>query len=279
MTFVWLASYPKSGNTWLRILLSNYLTETGDSWDWHSPMIGPPSHLERHGFDEAMGVASADVASASIDRFRREHHAQFVRKFTGISFAKTHEAFLSRQDGQPMFPNDRDGKAIYLVRNPLDIAASYAHHEGSSIDRIIDRMGDCAAVTRNGDASFDEHLGSWSDHVAGWIDQPDIDVLVIRYEDLADNTHASFANIVRFCGLNEDAGKIDRAVSASQFSRLQSMERDQGFKALMDTSREFFRRGRTEGWRTELNARQVETIVTRHGRWMERLSYRGVNAA
>ncbi|QFT78504.1 sulfotransferase domain-containing protein [Erythrobacter sp. THAF29] len=274
MTFVWLASYPKSGNTWLRILLSNYLSESGDGWRWDSPILGPPSHLERHEFDEAMGIASADMSDAGLDLLRRRLHAQFVSRFTGTSFTKTHEAFFSARDGLAMFPANAQSKAVYLVRNPLDIAASYAHHQNLPIDSVIDHLANPAAQVENSDTFFDEHIGNWSDHVEGWTQQDIIETLCIRYEDLLDDTFEIFSRIIRFCELEIQDDKVARTVTASSFERLRARERQSGFKALSDTSRPFFRTGRSGGWQTELTAKQSRRVYSDHGEMMQKFAYR-----
>lgn len=274
MTFVWLASYPKSGNTWLRILLSNYLTSNGQEWRWDSPLRGPPSHLERHRFDEEMGIASGDIPADSFDSLRRQLHAQFVGRFPGTSFAKTHEAFFGPRDGLAMFPAEPASKAIYLVRNPLDIAASYAHHEHLTIDEAIEHLADPAAKAEYNDAFFAEHLGSWSTHVGGWTQQDQIETLIVRFEDLVSDAAESFGKIARFCGLEIDNQKVAQAIASSSFKRLQALEDESGFRALSDASRRFFRKGRSGGWRTELTAEQSKRIHSDHSEMMGRLAYR-----
>ena len=142
MSFVWLASYPKSGNTWVRVFLSNYLSDTGDGWRWDEMLAGLPSHLNRFAFDEMMGIASADIGNAKLREYRRQYHRQLVDTVQGFGFAKVHEAFSDPQTGSAMFPANANARAIYLVRNPLDVASSFAHHQNRTIDQIIDALSD-----------------------------------------------------------------------------------------------------------------------------------------
>jgi aryl sulfotransferase len=273
MTFVWLASYPKSGNTWVRVFLTNYRTETGQDWAWNGQLRGTSLHLERHGFDEEMGLTSADIPADALDGFRRNYHAIFARKFGETAFGKVHEAYASVKDGQPMFPGGEGIKAVYLIRDPRDIAPSYAHHEGCSIDQIIDRMADKTARMKYIETSFGEYLGSWSAHVSGWLDQTELPTLVLRYEDLIADPEKHFLRLIEFSGLPVDHNKLRLAIEASDFETLKSAESEQGYADKPAAAASFFRKGSAESWKEDLSARQAQKIAVDHGEMMQRFGY------
>ncbi|MBX2867818.1 MAG: sulfotransferase domain-containing protein, partial [Acidiferrobacterales bacterium] len=150
MTFIWLCSYPKSGNTWLRALLTSYLNDHRESQDSDRQLIGPSSHLTCHLFDETMGLNSSELTPQELDQYRYVFHKHFVQRFRGTTFTKVHESYLSRYSGHPMFPQDANCKAIYLIRNPLDIVPSYAHHDNSTLNEVIKHTKDSMAVVRHG---------------------------------------------------------------------------------------------------------------------------------
>lgn len=271
--FIWLVSYPKSGNTWVRILLNNYRLDANAPPVLDIPLLGDQQHLSRHLFDEATGLVSSELSEDELQQYRLLFHQQFVRKFDGISFAKVHEAYRPQPGVSSAFPANAACKAVYLVRNPLDIVPSFAHHENVSSDRIIDHMADCSAVVRHSETAFDERLGSWSDHVSGWTRQDAIETLVVRYEDMLADPRAAFSRLILFSGLPLDSARLAKAINMSRFDRLQASERAIGFRERPFRASHFFRSGRSGAWRETLTARQVERIVADHSGIMQTVGY------
>ena len=272
-SFTWLVSYPKSGNTWVRILLTNYRRNADEARELDRDMVGPASHLDRHRFDETMGLASADIPADLLTRFRREYHQRFSEQFAGATFTKVHEAYCVDAGTASVFPASPQCKVVYIIRNPLDIAPSFAHHDGCTIDQSIARMADPAATMNYGESFFSEHLGSWSDHVEGWTGQSDLNMMVLRYEDLLQKTDQSFADLAEFCGLEVDRARITRAVESSRFERLRQTEAEQGFGQKPAASKSFFRKGKAGSGMEELSPSQVERIKADHGAVMRRFGY------
>jgi len=89
-------------------------------------------------------------------------------------FYKIHDAFHATTDGEPMVSIKATRGALYIVRNPLDVCVSSSHHNGTSIDRAIDTMGDEASAyargTRRQPDQLRQRMGSWSGHVLSWVD-------------------------------------------------------------------------------------------------------------
>lgn len=273
MAFVWLVSYPKSGNTWLRILLSNYRRDTLAPADLNAPLIGSPSHLSRHIFDETMGFPSSDLSDDELAYFRQQFHALFIRKYPATSFTKVHETFSGRHNAPPVFPADDRCKVIYLVRNPLDIAPSFAHHENWGIEKIIKHMADETAVVDHGETSFPEHIGSWGRHVRGWTEQDVLPVMVLRYEDMVADPLDSFSRVLCFSELPLDQGKLEDAIQCSRFDALQAQERATGFAERPVASTHFFRTGRSGAWQDILSARQRDRLLSDHHSTMQLFGY------
>lgn len=257
----------------MRILLTNYLN------DGHIPnilrqrLIGPQTHLDRHMFDEAMCISSSDLNHLELESYRRRYHEDFVHKFRDIGFGKVHESYRGQFSRKVMFPSEPNCKLIYLVRNPLDVASSYAHHRNRPIDEIIELMANSNAVVEHGETSFCEYTNSWSNHVAEWVDQDDLPMLVIRYEDLLEHTSAAFSSVVEFSGIELKKRQLDHAIEYSEFNDLQSQERENGFLEIPQGAPRFFRSGRSGSWRKTLSKLQVERIKTDHGEQMERFGY------
>lgn len=273
MTFVWLASYPKSGNTWLRIFLTNYVRNSEEPVGLNEPLLGDALHLDRHLFDEEMGVTSSELAPAEQASLRTKYHARFMAKHNHPAFAKMHEAY-QEVGRKPVLPQYSHCKIIYLARNPLDIVSSYANHQGDTADGIISHMADEKARVRYGETSFSEYLGPWGQHVLSWTRQNTLPMFMIRYEDILANPHARFSEIVSFCDLEFDEDRLQKSVAFSGFRQLHELELKNGYRDRPASCPQFFRSGMSGGWRKELSGTQIEQIKSDHGAAMTLLNYR-----
>ena len=273
---VWLASYPKSGNTWLRALLTNYLNEEDEPASINS-LAGHPELLLREEFDERIGLSSADLTPEEILDYRSRLHEQLGAELTRLSFYKVHDAFLRTAGGALLFPPGATHGAVYLVRNPLDVAVSYAHHWNWSMARaVVELCRPEAALSQHSSGIhylLPQPLLTWSSHVESWLEQRELPVHVARYEDLLADTDAVFAEILRFIGLEPDAGRVTGAVADSRFEQLRAQEERFGFGEKPRTCRSFFRAGRAGSWRDELSREQVRTLTDTHAGAMERFGY------
>ena len=282
---VWLSSWPKSGSTWLRAVLTNYLADSDEPASINA-LVGTRVR-GRTEFDECLGIASADMSDDEVARRMpafREVLAErlFAARSTAEQsrrepvFVKTHDAYRL-PNAAPRFPRAGAAGVVYLVRNPLDVAVSYAHHLDWPLARTIAHMNDPDAwESRLTDGIFPqlpEPLGTWSGHVASWTEQTALPVHVARYEDLLADPHGQFGTIVRFTGLEWDGARLARAVEHSAFHRLRAQEAADGFNEKQPTAASFFRAGVAGQWRSVLQAAQVQAVVDAHGEAMERFGY------
>jgi hypothetical protein len=269
---VWLASYPKSGNTWLRAFLANLIVNRSE------PV--PLDELSRHAEDEAnpdlfsqlAGRPSAGLDLAEIAALRPQVHAAIAQRAQGTRFVKTHN-MAGSLDGHPLHDWQVSAGAIYVVRNPLDVAVSMTHHFGIGLDEAIDRLADENVATGNDELFVSQVLGSWSLHVKGWADMANDRVLVLRYEDLLDKPAKSFAKVAKLVGLGQDRARIDRAIRHAGFQSLSSMEKKGGFIEASGKGTRFFRKGRVNEWREALTREQVQRVVGAHREQMKRFGY------
>ena len=281
----WIAGYPKSGSTWLRAVLTNYLQDGAESASINA-LVGEWGPNSRGNFDELIGIDSADLrpeeVAQHLPRFRellaqalsaRPRRASAMRS---PYFAKTHEAFQGPVGGARFSAAGTVG-TVYLVRNPLDVAVSYAHHLQWSVDRTLQRMANPAADEVSASSGIrrllPNPLRTWSEHAASWLDQKLLPTCVTRYEDLLADPHAGFGRIVRFAGLAWDADRLARAIDHAAFFRLRAQEAEQGFNERQQTAPTFFRAGVAGSWRDVLTRRQVQACVDAHRPMMERLGY------
>jgi hypothetical protein len=196
-----------------------------------------------------------------------------------VCFIKVHDAYMLTPLGEPLLAGARgaDG-AIIIVRDPRDVAPSLASHRNTSIDEAIafvnDRDAKFSANTTRQDSQLRQKLPGWSGHVASWLDQTDIPVHLVRYEDLQIDTAAVLRRALQFAGQAATDDEIRRAVQFADFARLRQQEEEKGFReAPPQAGARFFRRGEAGGWRDELTPDQAARIVAAHGVVMRRLGY------
>jgi len=283
---VWLASYPKSGNTWLRILIGNL-------WADGRPIglnqLPRGSAGDRSRFDRVMLIDSGLLTHDEVDRLRPRAYAAIARPeydyqmgqlegATPTRLVKVHDAYTINPIGEPLL-GGADGArgAIVVVRDPRDIASSLAHHMNFSIDEAIAFMNDddAAICKKTGaqDHQLRQKLRNWSAHTESWLDQTDIPAHLIRYEDLRSDTPGTLRRALAFAGLSVTEEKINQAVGFSDFAVLREQEEQNGFREAPRTGVKFFRRGEAGNWRDELTRQQVLRIEAQHARVMLRLGY------
>ena len=273
---VWLASYPKSGNTWVRLFLTAYSHPEQDELDINAVDVSLHAG-NRDLFDRVIGLEASDLTPAEIDRYRPDVYRQLAIEAEEPLFIKVHDCWRRNADGASLFPPETTAAAIYIVRDPRGVAPSYANHYNLSLDAAIDGMADphfgIAARLDRLASQLPQPMGSWSQHVASWLDQTELPVLLVRYEDLHAAPAARFARIVQAAGLPVDTERLALALERSRFDRLQAQEEAAGFKERLMGAPRFFRRGQAESWREELTPTQTARIEAEHGPVMARLGY------
>ncbi len=276
-SLVWLASYPKSGNTWLRIFLTNYLLSQPTPQDInHLPLI--PHASAPYLFDEIGGISSSNLTAAEIGRLRPAIFRQYAEFHNSLKFLKCHDAYVRLPSGKPLYPPEASAAAIYIVRNPLDLAVSYAYHEETSFDQIIRRMNTPEYTRASSPAGlrlqFEQKLSSWSGHVRSWLEAASIIRLhVVRYEDMLDHTIDTFTEMIRFLKLDDDPERIRRAVAFSSFQEVRQQEEPSSFQEQKAEKSLFFRSGKAGSAHAELIPAQIEQIISAHGEVMRQFGY------
>ena len=273
---VWLASYPRSGNTWLRALLTNYL-EGGETPATIDALTGGASAIMREAFDDVIGLSSSDLTPEELLVYRPHFHEALAAELPRPSFVKVHDACLRTAHGDLLFPPAATLGAVYLVRNPLDVAVSLAHFWNWPIARAAAELNRPEAALSSPPRGIHEilpqRLSTWSGHVASWLDQGELPVHVVRYEDLLAGPGDTLGAVLRFAGVEPEAVRIARAVEQARFDRLRAQEERSGFQEKPRTAGYFFRAGRAGSWRETLSREQVRTITDAHAPLMERFGY------
>lgn len=258
---VWLASYPKSGNTWFRIFLASYLSETGT--------IDSLEELLRDGiassdvdFEEQLHLNPFELHPAEVDNLRPAMYRYLATEANEeVLYKKVHDSYIITENGEPMFPAEASKAALYFVRNPLDVCVSYARHNGISREKQLKyllKSGAKIGGKRSG--QLRQIMGSWKEHYQSWTSQREIPVTVIRYEDMKHRPLEVFRKAVLAMDLPLDEEKLVRAIQNCDFTRIQSMERENGFSERPQVNNQFFWKGQVgsfEGLLSEAQQRQI----------------------
>lgn len=274
---VWLIAYPKSGSTWFRALLTNFLRDAATPAGIND-LREILSASSRALFDRAVGYPSGELGYDEIDRLRPEVHRHLARTASEPVICKAHDAYTLAPGGEPLFPPEASRAVIYLVRNPLDVCVSLARHMGwDDCDKSIAILGDpnyaFANPTDRQEDQLRQILLSWNRHVTSWHDARGQRVHVVRYEDLKRAPEETLAAALLFAGFEAAPARIEKAVRFSRFEELQRQEREQGYASRVTAARAFFRRGRAGAWRDELTPAQVARVIADHAPVMRGLGY------
>jgi Sulfotransferase domain len=273
---IWIASYPGSGNTWARAFVHNLLREIRgnvvDAQDINRLRKHTVWENDAVPYEQLLGKSLTKCSREEIARTRPQVQQLLSEARTRPFFVKTHLA-VARVEGFPTINFEMTLAAIYIIRNPLDVAISCSHHSGREIAPVIEHMADPIFASRGSERFVYEFMGSWSAHVASWLSVSHRPVYVMRYEDMLKDPLRAFGALARFLRLDLTPAQLQRAIDKSSFSELSKQEREKGFAEKPATTEKFFRAGCADQWRDVLTKAQVGRIVEAHAPMMMRTGY------
>lgn len=261
----WLGSYPKSGNTFVRLLLNAYVFGFLDinsnvnicTYDGETYLYNALSPLP---------LTEMSVEVVAYLRYTALLHHMVANRYRPV-LVKTHSADIIVGDVR-MIPHHLSGPSVYLVRDPRDVAPSHAKHTGKTVDAVIDSMNNPNYCIEVEGMHIGAWLNTWSYHVKSWAERED--TKVVRFEDLCSDTETVFSDILAHYGFKVDRAKVKKAVNLCRLERLQKQESKRGFIECGKQERFF---GSGQGWRKELNVGQIKRIEADHGEVMQGYGY------
>ena len=272
VSILWLASFPKSGNTWLRAFLANYLFDAREPYSLEKLQRFGLSDADAAPYAKLAGKPHTDLTEAEYAVLRPQVHRSFAASSRENVLVKTHNA-IGDVAGVPTITEAVSLGAIYVIRNPWDVAVSYADHFGVSLDDAVIALARPSLMIEPSSSNVRQYLGGWSGHVGSWNSARQIPLLVIRYEDMAATPEATFAKVVNFMGLPPDAARLSRAIRFSSFGELSAQEAKSGFAERSVSAKRFFRQGQVGGWRDVLSDDQARRIADDHRPALQAYSY------
>ena len=266
----WIASYPKSGNTWLRSLIANYLWPNDSNPFENLKYI--KSFPKRKNFE---GIV--DEGMLRDDRFEIFKHfitaQDKINLNNELNILKTHNAAVSIKNHPFTNPTNSCG-AVYMVRDPRSVAVSHAYHHGYDFEKSISHMLSDRTIAYN-DKIYAEARLSWKVNYVSW-KKHKMPKIIIKYEDLHNDTFNKFLEVIKFINqfkkIEIDENKINQVIKKCSFSQLSENEKKIGFKEKKGEEN-FFRKGLVDEWKTVLKKDLVEKIEKECSEEMKELKY------
>ena len=283
---IWIASYPKSGNTWIRSLLCAYLFSKDGKFNFNL-------------LENIKQFSSRNLLSDSSDTYSNQARIfenwiptqKIINKDKKIHFLKTHNA-LCTINGNKFTDEFNTMAAIYIVRDPRNLITSLSHHYSLDLKEAFDFLtnkrktifpinfieGDKVKNTHQ-DVNF---LGDWSGHYQSWKNIAFCPIKIIKYEDILFDTHAVFISILEFLSklmkLKIDKKKINESLNSTSFKALSQMEEKQGFVESIISHKtkqkiKFFNLGKKNDWKKLLDHEIIKKIDNAFESEMRELNY------
>ena len=276
---IWLASYPKSGNTFLRSLLSSYFFSTDGNFDFKylKEILQFPSN----NIFEEIGVDISDKFEVSKNYIKAQEK---INKNKTITFFKTHSSFC-KMFNQFNFSDLKNSLGvIYIVRDPRNVLTSFSKHNSKSIEETANLLINDKTI-QNEKNEVEIYTGSWSFNYKSWkIFKPSDKYLLIKYEDLVKDTKKIFLEVLNFIErlshtkfrISED--KISNIIETTKFERLQNLEKKFGFEEAQTNDKtgkkvQFFNLGPNNKWKDKLDLKIKNKLETSLRKEMIELGY------
>lgn len=260
----WLASFPKSGNTWVRLFLHAYHTGTCDI-NWNTTTILHDAALDFYNV-----VSRYPVTEMKPETLMFYRHAVLLHMAIAPSVnprvIKTHSVNGEFAEIK-LIPTALTRSAVYMIRDPRDVCVSFSKHTGTSYAETLLKMNTPEFMLVSNENPVPVLIGSWSDHVKSWENDY---TKIIRYEDLKEDPERYFSEILEVYGLKVNKQKLRKAIRLTDIERLKKQEEKQPFHE-KGKHEKFF--GQGSGWENELSEKQIRRIEEDHSEVMKKYGY------
>ena len=274
---LWISSYPKSGNTWVRTFLSTYYFSKNNEFNFNLL-----KNIKQFPHEKFFNQKINNIQSAIDNWDKAQTKINSINKFI---FLKTHSA-LVKINNTPFTSKKHTAGGIYIVRDPRNVITSMSNHYQLDFDETLKFMTDEKKFLidnnkYNNFANF-TFLNSWSNHYKSWMENKQFDTLFIKYEDLEKNTKDTFFLILKFInntkGINDkiDIDRMCKIISSIDFKKLQTKEEKEGFPESIVANNnkiKFFYLGKRNKWKNILSANQINLVNRIFRKDLEKLGY------
>ena len=277
---IWIASYPKSGNTWIRSLLSAYLFSKDGKFNFDLLKNISQFSSNKSSFN------SNDVLKNQSSIFENWIPAQvIINKDKKIRLFKTHNAICTI-NGNKFTDKFNTKAAIYIVRDPRNVITSLSHHYSLNLDEAFHFLTNKRKIIFDDKAKKNQQdihfLSDWSGHYKSWKNIGFCPVKIIKYEDILTDTYSVFISILEFLSkstkLTIDEKKVNQSINTTSFKMLKQMEEKHGFVESIASDKtkkkvKFFNLGKKNDWKKLLSHEIIKKINETFKSEMNELNY------
>ena len=275
--FIWLASYPKSGNTLVRSMLAAYFFSKDGIYNFD--LLKNIRQYPKTSLFFNLGINIKDKHEVAKSHLKVQ---SIINKQKGIQFLKTHSGLVT-MDGYSFTDMNNSLGVIYIVRDPRDVVISYAHHSDKPVSETLKFIEDNYMLNLE-ENTIPVYTGSWSFHYNSWKPfKVSNKYLLIKYEDLIKDKEKIFRKILIFIknlshgNFEVSDSKIKKVTQEIEFEKLKKLEEKQGFseakKNKIGEKIPFFRKGLSGQWKNNLDVKIINSIEKSCGEEMKELGY------
>ncbi len=273
----WLASYPKSGNTWIRSFISTYYLTNSDTFEF-SYLKNIMQFPHERFFDKE--IKDINLAINSWDEAQKKINSQ-----KKIIFLKTHSA-LATINKCSFTSKEHSIAGIYIVRDPRNIITSLSNHYQLDFNRSLDFMTNTKKylISKKNIKNFANFtfLSSWSEHYKSWKNNTQFKIFFLKYEDLEKKPEETFKKIISFINKvinkdeNIDIKRVKKIINSISFDKLKKQEEKNGFPEAINNENKkinFFYLGKKNKWNKILKNNQVNLLNKKFDTDLKKLHY------
>ena len=276
---IWLASYPKSGNTFLRSLLSAYFFSNHGDFEFN--LLKNIKQFPLNEIFTNIGVDINDKYSVAENYIKAQ---QEINKNKELQFWKTHSSFCKMYNKFNFSNLENSIGVIYIVRDPRNVITSFARHNSKEIEDTLELLINDLTIG-NEKNEPEVYMGSWNFNYNSWkVYNSSNKYFLVKYEDLVNDTKKIFIQILNFINtvtnINKsiDEDKIDKAIKTTSFSRMQNLEEQFGFEEakineITGQKVKFFNLGPKNHWKNSLDNKVRKKIEDKFKKEMLELNY------
>ena len=280
---IWLASYPKSGNTYVRAFLSAYYFSDNGQFDF-SQITNIDQFPHEKFFNQK--VNNFDEASKLWVPIQKK-----INQDKKIRFFKTH-SFLGNYKGNEFTSPETTLGAIYIIRDPRNVFTSIKNHYSLDNEKALKMITDKtrSLMSNNGSHASLTYISSWAENYLSWLRNNKFRRLFVKYEDLIENRYETFRDLIVFTNalMNNVEGvnklKLQKAIETTNFNVLKKKEMSETFdgsdssfknwrKFHSENKNLFFNLGPENDWNKNLEKEFAEKIETNFEKEMKKLKY------